>query len=266
LDNAKEIVNERILSSLGVNDTASCFALDGAPQDSRSTVFGSANRPPKLDGPDPQKMLKLVKGKGDLREPQVSDEDSFKVLQEVQTKQPGADAQRGEWQNKVTSLSRPAIDGSNYVAALEGIVRQMDHHKRDASRDVWLFIVGDLKNEPRPDHIIHADPDAFDDFKEIWLVYPYNSNDPSWPATERFWEDYLAGIRHEKLTFASALGQEFLLKPNPASGLETIPGENFWRVFMPYLIAASVVCVLGVVGVYLLIRRGRRFPSPFLPA
>lgn len=257
IENAKKIVNERILSSLGVNDKASCFMLDGAFQDSKSTVFGVANQqPPKLDGGDPEKILELVKGKGDLREPQICNDDAFNLLQNVKAKQPGANAQQQQWQSKITNLSRPAIDGSNYVAALGGIGRQMDHHKKDPSRDVWLFIVGDLKNEPRSAPSIPADS-AFNDFNHIWLIYPYNSNDPSWPATEKFWDDYLAKIKHvEKRTFANALNQEFLIKPNPTFGLETIPGEDFWRVYRPYLIAAGIV--MGLVGIYLLIRRGRR--------
>jgi len=253
--NAKDIVNERILSSLGVNDTASGFALDGAFQDSKSTVFGVyGQQPPKLEGEDPKKILELVKRKGDLREPQTCSEDVFNLLQNVKTKQPGANAKREEWQTRITNLPRPAIDGSDYVKALNGIVKQMNHNKSDSSRDAWLFVVGDLKNEPRPAHPITADP-ALNDF-HVWLIYPYNSNDPSWSATEQFWKDYLAEIKHvEKRTFANALRGEFLIKPNPTSGVETIPGEDFWRVFRVYLIVAGIVCMMGLVGIYLLIRR-----------
>jgi hypothetical protein len=259
VENAKKIVNERILSSLGVNDKASGFMLDGAFQDSKSIVFGVADQqPPKLDGGDPEKILELVKGKGDLREPQICNEDAFNLLQNVKAKQPGANAQQQQWQSKITTLSRPAVEGSNYVKALEGIVKLMDHKKSDPDRDVRLFVVGDLKNQPKPVHLIPADPAAFNHVN-VWLIYPYNSNDQSWPTTEEFWNNYFAQIKHvEKRTFANALNQEFLIKPNPTSGVETIPGEDSWHVFRPYLIAAGIVYVMGMVGIYLLIRRRRR--------
>lgn len=238
---AKEIVNNRILSRLGINDTASCYALDGRFKDSTSTVFGVSNQqPPGLPSEEAQKILNLVKAKESLRRPTVCDKATYHLIEQVKAQETNANAKRDDWQNKVTSLQRPAVDGSDYLAALDGINRSMVNYKKQSGRDTWLIIVGDLKNESHTKHPDHADS-AFD---HILLVYPFNSNDPKWSATEKFWDDYFAGTRYEKYTFAKALHDNSLIAPNPASGFETYEGEGFWHVFWPFLIPVLIVITI----------------------
>jgi hypothetical protein len=242
---AKEIVSKRILSSLGMNDTAYCFALGGSFHDSESTVFGISNdQPPNLADNDAQKILDLVKAEGDLRQRQVYDEDTFKLIEQVKALQPEANAKRDDWQKKVEALERPTTDGSDYVAALEGINRSMTY-KKQPGRDNWLIVVGDLKNESRTHPPAQADGTAFKNFNHILLVYPFNSNDPKWPATEKFWGTYFGDIKHEKHTFVKARN-EFLIGPNPTSGFETKRGEDSILVFLPFGIGALIICLTAV--------------------
>jgi hypothetical protein len=223
---AKEIVNDRILSKLGVNDTVSCYELGGKFEDSTSTVFGAPNeQPPSLAGDTPQKILDLVKAKGSPRQPAACDNATTHLIEQVKVEEADANSKRESWQNKVKSLQRPAIDGSDYVAALDGIVRLMANYEKQPGRDTWLVIVGDLKNESPTKRSVHGDDAAFKNFNHILLVYPFNANDAKWAATEKFWEDYFGDIRYERHSFAEALRSNFLIAPNPASGFETHEGE-----------------------------------------
>jgi hypothetical protein len=237
---AKEIVSDGILSKLGVNDTASCYALDGKFKDSSSIVFGFSNdQPPGLPNETAQKILDLVKAKKSLQ-PAVCDKATVRLIEQVKAQEAKADSKRESWQNKIQSLQRPDIDGSNYVKALEGITRSIANHKTQSGRDTWLVIVGDLKNESPANQPVHADA-AMRTFNHIVLIYPFNSSDPKWEVTEKFWQDYFGDIPYEKHTFAEVRRDNSLIAPNPASGFETYEGEGYWRVFLPYLVPVVVV-------------------------
>jgi hypothetical protein len=248
---AKAIVKGRIIEPLGVNDIASCYMLAGRFDDDQSIVFGKTHeeQPPALNDLDAREILSLYKAGGDPGQPKPCSENGCKLIEDLKSKQQKVEAVRTQWFGQVDELTRPEIDGSDYVGALEGIKRQLggsgtdDSPKQGKVRDTWLFIVGDLIHESKKAHPDYSDNAAFKQVDHIVLIYPFNS-DRNWEPVEKFWGNYFGDIKTERRTFAQALRDGYLIKPNPTLDLKLHRPQPFSDNFRPYLVADLIVLLI----------------------
>ena len=219
---AKEIVKDHIIPSIGINDRITCYALSGHFDDDVSNVFGKTylEQPPQLKEFKAQEIVNLYKPERDLLKPTVVNDRAVHNFDELTPMQQEVKDKQKQWQDKVDSLQRPAIPGSDYGGALEGIRRQLSDKNR-GQRETWLFIVGDLKNETTKSHTVYKDP-VFENVR-IVLVYPFDS-DGDWDSIKKFWKSYFVNIeKFEERPFGVALREKFLIAPNPTVGLEIQP-------------------------------------------
>jgi hypothetical protein len=255
---AKEIVKRRIIDSLGVNDKVSCYSVSGLIDGGESIVFGKAHeeQPPQLDDEDAREILKLyATGDTSARSKGCGEDECKKKIEGLQPMRQATEAVRAQWSKKVDEMPRPRVDGSDYIAALEAIKRQLGNSKGghssrpDDVRETWLFIVGDLINESSRERPNYKDNAAFKNVKHVVLIYPFNSGRDLQPV-EKFWADYFGDIKTEKYTFAEAQREAHLIKPNPTSNLEVSRPPSYSDLIRPYLVADAVV--LGFALLYFL--------------
>ncbi|MFL6213402.1 MAG: hypothetical protein ACJ74J_05845 [Blastocatellia bacterium] len=255
VNKAKEIVEKQIVKAQGVNDRLACYTLSGRFDDVQSCVFGAyEEQPPQLQDSDAQKLLSLYRTGGGKVYIEDADqaEETGQIITGLKAKQQKAEAVQGQWLSKINLLQRPAIDGSDYLGALEGIKRRWKNAGPESSpnpssaREKWLFIVGDLIDESPANRPKELDNTALKSVNHIVLVYPFDSSrDES--KIESFWRKYFGDIKFAQYTFAKAISEEFLTAPNPALGLEIGHPPSFWECFRPYVIADAVIIFLLLV-------------------
>ena len=243
---AKEIVKDHIIPSVGINDRITCYALSGRFNHNVSSVFGKTHQeqPPQLNEFEAEEIVELYQPGRDLRQPTVRDDDTVSFFEKLTSKQQEVKAKHQQWQSKVDLLQRPTIPGSDYGGALEGIRRQLSD-KNNRQRETWLFIVGDLKNEETKSHPVYEGDPVFENVR-IVLVYPFDSVD-DWNSIKKFWKSYFGEIEFEERPFGVALREKSLIAPNATVGLEIQRGEKFWTVMRPFIIADGVILLVSVV-------------------
>jgi hypothetical protein len=243
--NAKEIVKDHIIPSIGINDRITCYALGHHFNDDSSNVFGKTHheQPPELTEFEAQEVVKLYQPERDLRKPAVSSDDAVTIFEKLPSKQQEVEDKHKQWKSKVDLLQRPAIPGSDYRGALEGIRRQLS--EKSTGRDTWLFIVGDLKNESTNSRPVYEGDAAFKNVNTV-LVYPFDS-DSDWDSIKKFWKSYFGEKEFTEKPSSVALRENLLIDPNPTTGLETHRGDRSWTAMRPFLIADGLMLVLFVV-------------------
>jgi hypothetical protein len=259
---AKEIVKRRIIKAIGTGDVVTCYTI-GQNFSDRNNVFGKTHeeQPPQLAEAAAQKVLGLYEP-GDVPGSQkVCGADRCDIIEELKPNESKVQEVQNRWAGQVDALARPEIDGSDYVGALEGIKRQLANIRPgQTDRDVWVFIVGDLINASTHPHPKETDGEAFKNVNHIVLIYPFNSN-RDWERTRDFWKRYFGDVKFEEYTFATALREEYVIKPNPTFGLKKHPSGDFWQSLRPFLYADAAllfILILLIAVSFMLQRRSAR--------
>lgn len=246
LTDAKQIVRDQIIPSIGVNDRIVGYTLGAQYNDNENVLFGKTNhdQPGKLADAEARQALSLYTQEAQPARPREFSDEELSFFAELRSTRQGVEAKQKEWQAQLDSLKPAGIPGSNYHGALDGIKQQLK--KNTQQRDTWLFIVGDLINASTTLHPDPEDVKAFKDVK-IVLVYPFESQ-RDWEAIKQFWKGYF-GDNFEERTFGTALREQFLLPPNPTFGVEIKTGEKALTLMRPFLIA-DVVIILICMGLF----------------
>lgn len=271
---AKEIVKRRIIDMAGIGDRVVCYRI-GPRFGTESYVFGKLfeDQPSQLLQEQAQTLLDIIRKSraGNLK---PDDTGAIRSSLDLIAKfQPGVEGIHKVWKEQVDELQRPTALGSDYLGALAGIKAEYEDNPTNRTEEKWLFIVGDLINDtsrvanvqrlvdPRAENRqqrrnntgrvatvqpVVADKQAFADV-HIVLIYPFDSAVDE-TKIKTFWKNYFGENTFKFFSFAAVLREEFVLKPNPTTGLVNAQVGTFGESFRKYLFID-----LGILFVFLMI-------------
>lgn len=189
---AKDVLREEIIRSLGLGDRAFCYRISSDFTESGDRVFASNRRLPKA--PENVPAAALAKLPPELKQALLERWDVFS-------------AEREAWLERVEAVQAPGGKYSDYLGTLEAIARRInDPGDPHLAGEKWLIVIGDLKHEPvlavPPPPLAH-EKRAFAGVN-IYLVEPggiYSRNDQQ--TIETFWKQYFAARGANTVTFVS---------------------------------------------------------------
>ena len=223
----QEIVQRKIIPSLGVNDLAVAYDVHPTFTLRQNAVFGlRADAMPQDPESRRAAILEILERN---RASKVPDEDLYDLIRALSPRWRRVDEVRAAWARQVQARPLASCLGSDLCSPLRDLGKFLRRGDPDAER--WLFVLSDLNNETqarvcRPDEPF---PDA-----RVVLVYPFDSESPEWEKIESFWKGFFGDRELERLPFSSALVDDPLLPANPTAGLERYEGlKTTWEYLHP---------------------------------
>jgi hypothetical protein len=245
----KRIVQEKILPSLGVDDVAVAYDVDGEPDGEidheQNAVFGIFGD--QMPGHQEDRRLEILDVLERNRERPTAEAALYDLVGELAGYHGRVESIRSAWAERVEAREEPAPKGSDICTPLGELGRFLQQGDPGAER--WLFILSDLQ-DTNPPHGCRFD-DTFPN-ATIVLIYPFGPSHPSWKRIESFWREFFSNQDLERVPFSAALADGTLLPPNPLAGLDGDIGtqwEHARPMITPALLAAAGLTLLLAVPV-----------------
>ena len=244
----KEIIETRVIPSIGPSDRLICLAI-GPRYGLSNTVFGGAfeDQPPQLpEGRRAQSLGVLARARERQDDTMAADE-LHDLARDLRPLWPTVDKVRQSWSKRLSSLQRPKADGTAIRALLEGVQAEFETPARP-KEERWLIIVSDLIEEP-PASAAHrriqpVDHGVFGQMHVV-LVYPHDS-ERDWSSVKSYWRDqYFEDADVTVMPFSAALDNPYLIPPNPFSGLQSVDLRSTWDFIRP-LVLPELTLLLGL--------------------
>lgn len=201
---AREVLRDEIIRSLGLGDRAFCYRISSDFTESGDRVFASNRRLPKV--PENVPSAALIKLPREWKQALLERWEVFS-------------AEREAWLQQVEALQAPGGKHSDYLGTLEAIARRInDPGDPHLAGEKWLIVIGDLKHEPLlavPPPPLGHEKRAFAGVN-IYLVEPggiYSRNEQQ--SIENFWKQYFAARGANLVTFVSFDGFSGRFPANP---------------------------------------------------
>jgi len=241
----KRIVREKILPSLGMNDLAVAYDVHKNFATGQNTVFGILGDQLPQDSEDRRAQILDILERN--REKGKPDDDLYVLIRSLPSYRTRVAEVRSLWARQVEKREAPRLEGSDICSPLSELGEFL--RGGDPAAEKWLFVLSDMKNTG-PSRNCRPE-DSFPNARVV-LIYPFDSNSPSWKTVESFWRDFFAGRKLERVPFPAALADRALLSPNPTAGLERYEIKTPWECARPMIVPALALA-LGLLAAVSLI-------------
>jgi len=239
----QEIVQEKVIPGLGINDIALAYDVQRIFETSNNLVFGLARDQMPQDERRQETLAILARN----RQAKAVDDDLYELLRALAPLEPRVEQTRKAWAQRVQDRPQPKPLGSDICGPLTDIGRFLSRGEPDAER--WVFVLSDLRNDTpgKTCPVEEPFPEA-----HVVLVYPFASDSAKWQTVEGFWSGVFGKQELERVTFSAALADGLLMPPNPLEGLaRQAPAAN-WDYARPLLGRFLFGWLGGTVGIGLI--------------
>ena len=207
---AKEILEEEIIRSMGLGDRISCYRIASNFTETKDRVFTSSRHLPKI--------YNNVEGVSADIFPGTLKSDLIRRWQIFS-------GERDNWLANLNNLDYPGGNYSDYLGTTDEIGRQVSGSSAaNSPREKWLIVIGDLKHEPiskHPPAPQHEERRQFADVT-VFMIYPGGIHTKKEQLRiETFWKEYFAARGNRKVNFISFDGFTGRFPENRIPG----PGE-----------------------------------------
>lgn len=189
---AKEILEEEIIHSMGLGDRISCYRIASNFTETNDRVFTSTRYLPRI--------YNNVSG--------VSTEIfSDNLKSELLRRWNLFASERQGWLHNLNNIDHPRGIYSDYLGTLEEIGRRIGaNNQQGQSQETWLVVIGDLKHEPvlrQPPAPQNGEKRQFADVN-IFMIYPGGiHNKQEQIRIENFWKAYFAARGSREVNYIS---------------------------------------------------------------
>ncbi len=248
---AKEIVRNQIIPQSGIGDRVVCYSID--PKfDIDNFLFGDTDgdQLPQLDKEEAQMALTVLQ---QIRTPPprgIAPKAFCHLHDLLRLRWERVKKVQDQWGVKIDELQPASPGGSDYGGFLRSMADTFE--AMPPEEDKWLFIVGDLIDQPAYARLASSAGVSSKAFREVNIVniYPDNASHDYDQIIARTWGSSPSQARFKSYSFAAVSGQRSVLKANPVSGLAGYQIKNFRDIFPSHWKECLVVLAVAALFIF----------------